>query len=370
MRMHAVRLTAWTGTLLGVVAVFCCGAAEPTPQETLWREYETLGKEYRAGVRRFEQAYRAAPTDAERARISRQEQREKQKFVERHLDLAGKDPSSPIAVYSLLFVAHHAPEGKALDTALVRLRGHVERLDAELLAAVGMRLCRVQSAEAEKLLRAVREKSSHRDARGVATFDLARLLKNKGGGRAKEADKLFQEVIDRYADVDGNRGGLGKAAAAELFEVRRLGVGKTAPEIEGKDGDGKHFKLSDYRGKVVVLDFWGHWCAPCRATYPHHRALVKRLANRPFALLGINNDTPEDLKKALQTANITWRFWRDGGKDGGRIGKQWNVHSWPMIYVLDHRGVIRFKNVRGKALDEAVDGLLAAVPKPDQPRKP
>jgi hypothetical protein len=52
---------------------------------------------------------------------------------------------------------------------------------------------------------------------------------------------------------------LGEEAGRELFELRHLRVGKTAPEIEGEDLDGKRFKLSDYRGKVVVLDFWGNW---------------------------------------------------------------------------------------------------------------
>ena len=61
-------------------------------------------------------------------------------------------------------------------------------------------------------------------------------------------------------DVSGGyRGTLGEAAKAQLFEARNLVVGKVAPEIEGEDADGKKFKLSEYRGKVVVLDFWGDW---------------------------------------------------------------------------------------------------------------
>jgi cytochrome oxidase Cu insertion factor (SCO1/SenC/PrrC family) len=71
-------------------------------------------------------------------------------------------------------------------------------------------------------------------------------------------------VTKTYADVstpDG-RARLGDKAAGELTRIRNvpnLKVGKTAPDIAGKDLDGKPFKLSDYRGKVVVLDFWGHW---------------------------------------------------------------------------------------------------------------
>jgi hypothetical protein len=94
--------------------------------------------------------------------------------------------------------------------------------------------------------------------------------------------------------------------------------------------------------------------------YPHERSLVKRLADKPFALLGINSDPDKDkLKKAMEKEGITWRSWRNGGSTSGPISKKWNVHGWPTVYVLDAKGVIRFKNVREKELDEAVDKLLA-----------
>ncbi|MFQ5653937.1 MAG: peroxiredoxin family protein [Planctomycetota bacterium] len=93
--------------------------------------------------------------------------------------------------------------------------------------------------------------------------------------------------------------------------------------------------------------------------YPHERSLVKRLAGTPFALLGINSDADrEELKKVLEKESITWRSWWDGGGTRGPIATTWNVSGWPTIYVLDQKGVIRFKNVRGKALDEAVNTLL------------
>jgi hypothetical protein len=93
--------------------------------------------------------------------------------------------------------------------------------------------------------------------------------------------------------------------------------------------------------------------------YPHERSLVNRLADKPFALLGINSDrNRDDLKKVMEKEKITWRSWWDGGSTNGPIAKKWNVHGWPTIYVLDHKGVIRFKNVRGESMDKAVDLLL------------
>ena len=95
--------------------------------------------------------------------------------------------------------------------------------------------------------------------------------------------------------------------------------------------------------------------------YPHERSLVKRLAGKPFALIGVNSDEKTKLKQVLKKENMTWRSWWDGGNTSGPIASQWNVHGWPTIYVLDHKGVIRFKGPREEALDKAVDELLAEM---------
>ena len=91
---------------------------------------------------------------------------------------------------------------------------------------------------------------------------------------------------------------------------------------------------------------------------PHERSLVKRLQSQPFALIGINSDPAADLKDILKKQEITWRQAVEGSTSGP-LPTKWNVHSWPTIYVLDAKGVIRFKNVREEAMDKAVDSLLA-----------
>jgi hypothetical protein len=94
--------------------------------------------------------------------------------------------------------------------------------------------------------------------------------------------------------------------------------------------------------------------------YPHERSLVQRLADEPFALIGVNSDDDLDaLRPRLEEEQITWRsFWNGPKGTSGPISARWNVTGWPTIYVLDHKGVIRFKNVRGEAMDKAVDQLL------------
>ena len=94
--------------------------------------------------------------------------------------------------------------------------------------------------------------------------------------------------------------------------------------------------------------------------YPHERSLVKRLEGKPFALIGINSDQDrQKLKDVLKKEQITWRSFWDGGSTTGPISTKWNVHGWPTIYVLDHKGVIRYRQLSSTSLDKAVDRLLA-----------
>ena len=96
---------------------------------------------------------------------------------------------------------------------------------------------------------------------------------------------------------------------------------------------------------------------------PHERSLVQRLKDKPFALIGVNSDKDIDYYNfEAKARQVTWRsFWCGEKGTSGAIPSKWNVNTWPTIYVLDHEGVIRFKNVRGEAMDQAVEKLLAAM---------
>jgi hypothetical protein len=92
--------------------------------------------------------------------------------------------------------------------------------------------------------------------------------------------------------------------------------------------------------------------------YPHERSLVSRLAEEPFALVGVNSDPADDYREALGREDITWPSFWDGGSTDGPISTKWAVFGWPTIYIIDHEGIIRGKNAREEALDEIVDQLL------------
>ena len=95
--------------------------------------------------------------------------------------------------------------------------------------------------------------------------------------------------------------------------------------------------------------------------YPHERSLVKKLADKPFALIGVNSDSDlEEIRAKIKEKDITWRsFWN--GEDGvlGPIAIRWSVYSWPTIYLIDAKGIIRYKNLKDAELDEAITKLMA-----------
>ena len=117
-------------------------------------------------------------------------------------------------------------------------------------------------------MRTLLEKDSRREVQGLASLTLAKELKRRlemtpTGREATasqvrtESEKLLRRASDQFGDVKLAVGGtVGDKAQLELDDILHLAVGKVAPEIEGQDQDGNKFKLSDYRGKVVLLDFW------------------------------------------------------------------------------------------------------------------
>lgn len=192
---------------------------------------------------------------------------------------------------------------------------------------------------------------------------------------SRERAALYERVNRDYGDVPqipawstlelqkrGEGRTLGKLAGDKLAAIRAVGVGMTAPEIEGTDVDGMPLRLSDHRGKVVVLVFWGSWCGPCMAFLPTEKSLVERMKGRPFVLLGVNSDKDRETARAKSVEKgITWKSWFDGGSAHGPIASRWDVAGWPTIVVIDKAGVLRFRDLPHHTpgpLNEAVDSLL------------
>jgi hypothetical protein len=254
---HAPRW-AWSVVLLAAAVVARADDAKPKdpPKDeapkTAAEQYQALLKEFSEERAEAIKAIRAARPEEQR-KVYEEKYPKPQKYAPKFLEVAKKFPSDPAAYDALAWVCGNAAgsaEGKEA-TAIV-LKDHIKN---EKLGVLTPHLG--AGPDGEKTLRRIVAESPHKDVQGFATLRLAQLLKE---GNKAEAIKLFEQVIAKYADVKFYDGAIGKMAKGELNELRGLlEVGKPALEIAGEDIDGTKFKLSDYRGKVVMLDFWGHW---------------------------------------------------------------------------------------------------------------
>jgi thiol-disulfide isomerase/thioredoxin len=133
--------------------------------------------------------------------------------------------------------------------------------------------------------------------------------------------------------------------------MANLSVGAEAPEIEGKDLEGNGFKLSDFRGKHVMLMFWGGWCHACHGVIPLVNQLAADFKDKPVAVVGVNTDLPEEARVAFQQYQVAFRNWSDG-TTSGPITTMFNLRNFPTIYLLDPKGVILLKNTSVDAVRE------------------
>jgi thiol-disulfide isomerase/thioredoxin len=212
---------------------------------------------------------------------------------------------------------------------------------------------------ARSVLEKVLAENPSKELKGMACFALGSMAFDKEGDMAaKEAETYFARVNKEFADVPAGQGTLGEMAKGSLFELRNLKVGMPAPAAESKNLKGDKTTLADFRGKVVVLDIWATWCGPCKAMIPHEREMVEKFKTKPFALISVSADVQKkELEDFIAKEPMPWTHWWEG-PDASLI-KQWNVRYFPTIYVIDAKGVIRHKGIRGEELEKAVEKLLS-----------
>jgi len=141
-------------------------------------------------------------------------------------------------------------------------------------------------------------------------------------------------------------------------------IGDTAPDFVGSTTDGGTMQLSDYRGNVVILDFWGSWCLPCQNSMPHLDDLVTEYGDQGVIVVIVSTDGDEqDTINFLASRGLTQfvSVWEPGGKNGNSIDLLYgNVAYYPTTYLLDRQGVIRFISVGypGTLTDAILESLL------------
>jgi peroxiredoxin len=371
--------------------------ASALTDESQQNRYEALVNEFDSAYKTAVDALKKATNDDERIKASLRLPKPNE-FAIRFLRLAEEHPDDPAALDSLIWVASNClfdPNAEKALTAIAHKHCRSERIKD----FCGQ--CSVYGEPFppyEEMLRAVLANNPHREVQGAACLALADYLKMAkertesnlvklalGGapslgavqkmnvqkmterGLDKVADEsaaLFRRVMDDYPDLRLEKNypaNAAELAKEQLFVLRNLCVGRKAPEIIGSDIHGKPMKLSDHRGKVVVLDFGSHRsCGVCRQYYPFLRSMVEKFKGQPFALLGISvEDDVNELRALAAKGENTWPIWWDGEDLKGPLASQWAIRSMPTFFVLDQTGVIRNKGfIQPGEIEATVDLLL------------
>lgn len=153
----------------------------------------------------------------------------------------------------------------------------------------------------------------------------------------------------------------GTGFAKLLYDIGATSIGAMAPDFTQNDVNDKPVKLSDFRGKYVLLDFWASWCGPCRAENPNVMKAFDKYKDKNFTVLGVSLDQPG--KKAVWLAAIKadglpWtqvsdlQFWNNAA------AKQYDIRAIPQNFLIDPTGKIVAKNLRGEALEKKLEELL------------
>ena len=191
-------------------------------------------------------------------------------------------------------------------------------------------------------------------------------------GEHDKADPLYEKLVNhtkyrtgRYAviaqqllelDWEQRTGELATSGGTNPTPSPSQFINKPALDFQVTDLRGETLSLTQYRGQVVLLDFWATWCGPCIAEMPNVKATYTKYKNQKFEIIGISLDNSTvPLEAYIASEGITWRQYWDSG---GRISNMYNVRAIPSTFLIDGEGVIRKVNLRGTALENAVSELV------------
>ncbi len=198
------------------------------------------------------------------------------------------------------------------------------------------------------------------ERRNVATAHYYLAESYKNANKFDEAKSEYELLIRDFGDVDQRMTEFARNGLKDMDVQRQLAVGSEPIAFSVTSTSGEKLSPAQYKGKVLLLDFWATWCRPCLAEMPNVKRVYEKYKSEGFEIVGISLDRSRaSLDKYIEAQGISWPQYFDGKYWQNDLAMRYGVRSIPTTYLIDRHGKIRYKSLRGKQLENAISQLIA-----------